>query len=125
MRHQLMWIAFRKRYGLTIAHRAGAFRPVTSLAVTLAVTLVSYRAPARLTPPAPPPCPVSLALSRSSPSPRGNLLVDVSYDGTVTMLVNLAGKHGSEISQLGAIRLRLTRVCPSPARQIPRARGRA
>ena len=59
---------------------------MTSLAVTLAVTLVSYRALARPTPPASPPCPVSLALSTPSPSPRGNLLADVSYDGTVTML---------------------------------------
>jgi len=59
---------------------------VTSLGVTLAVTLVSYRAPARPTPPTSPPCPVSLALSTPSPSPRGNLLADVSYDGTVTML---------------------------------------
>jgi hypothetical protein len=29
---------------------------------------------------------VGLALSTPSPSPRGNLLADVSYDGTVTML---------------------------------------
>ena len=62
----------------------GCVPPVTSLAVTLAVTLVGYRAPARATPS--PPCPVSLALSTPSPSPRGNLLADVSYDGTVTML---------------------------------------
>ena len=53
---------------------------MTSLAVTLAVTLVGYRAPAHATPS--PPCPVSLALSTPSPSPRGNLLAD----GTVTML---------------------------------------
>jgi len=59
---------------------------VTSLAVTLAVTPVSYRAPARPTPPASPPCPASPALSTPSPSPRGNLLADVSSDGTVTML---------------------------------------
>ena len=57
---------------------------MTSLAVTLAVTLVGYRARAHATPS--PPCPVSLALSTPSPSPRGNLLADVSYDGTVTML---------------------------------------
>ena len=29
---------------------------------------------------------MSLALSTPSPSPRSNLLADVSYDGTVTML---------------------------------------
>src|SRR5262249_2889056 len=52
----------------------GCVPPMTSLAVTLAVTLVGYRVPTRLTTPASPPCPVSLALSTPSPSPRGNLL---------------------------------------------------
>jgi hypothetical protein len=46
----------------------GCGPPVTSLADTLAVTLVSYRAPARPAPPVSPPCPVSLALSTPSPS---------------------------------------------------------
>src|SRR5215470_7723799 len=42
----------------------GCVPPVTSLAVTPAVTLVSYRALARRTSPASPPCPVGLAYRR-------------------------------------------------------------